>query len=419
MARNAKPSSWLFVHDHHFVQKDDYVGSRNGFGAPLWRRYLQFCDRLTVIGRQGPQAKDEDLIRASHERVDFCLVSDCGSPLGRMMGSEEQRSVLAREIAKHDVVVARIPSRLGLAAIAIARELHKPVAVEVVGCAWSAMWDHGSLAGKAFAPIHWHEMRKAVREAEHVMYVTDRYLQDRYPTLAGNVEIASNVELPATTAANGNPVLDPIILEKRIARIATMPTRPVRLGLIGSLKVRSKGIQFVLQALQGLRAEVTFHVLGAGEQKPWLAEARELGVEGMVTFHGSLPEGEAVLEWLDDIDLYLQPSLQEGLPRALIEAMSRACPAIGSKCAGIPELLDPAMIVPKRDVGALQKRISSLMEDRTELERQARCNFEAAHRYLSPALAERRKKFLSRVIKNTEANGVTCEKTVRSAQPQI
>ena len=42
---------------------------------------------------------------------------------------------------------------------------------------------------------------------------------------------------------------------------------------------------------------------------------------------------------MDQVDIYIQPSLTEGLPRGLLEAMSRGCPAIASRVGGIPELL--------------------------------------------------------------------------------
>ena len=43
---------------------------------------------------------------------------------------------------------------------------------------------------------------------------------------------------------------------------------------------------------------------------------------------GGVPHNK-IFQLLDDIDLYIQPSLQEGLPRSVVEAMSRACPIIG------------------------------------------------------------------------------------------
>lgn len=50
-----------------------------------------------------------------------------------------------------------------------------------------------------------------------------------------------------------------------------------------------------------------------------------MSLKHLVTTHGVLPADQAVLDWLDEIDLYIQPSLTEGLPRAVIEAMDTGC----------------------------------------------------------------------------------------------
>lgn len=62
-------------------------------------------------------------------------------------------------------------------------------------------------------------------------------------------------------------------------------------------------------------------------------------VADQIKIIGQMPH-DKVFTWLDSIDIYAQPSRQEGLPRAMIEAMSRGIPCIGAKTAGIPELID-------------------------------------------------------------------------------
>jgi hypothetical protein len=56
-----------------------------------------------------------------------------------------------------------------------------------------------------------------------------------------------------------------------------------------------------------------FRVIGAGDPRPWTVLAERLSLDGLVRFCGTLPTGRPVFEWLDEIDVYLQPSLQEGL----------------------------------------------------------------------------------------------------------
>ena len=65
---------------------------------------------------------------------------------------------------------------------------------------------------------------------------------------------------------------------------------------------------------------------------------------------------------LTDSDIYIQPSLQEGLPRAVVEAMSTALPCIGFNTGGIPELLEPEYIVKLKNVDGIVQRIK-ILED--------------------------------------------------------
>ena len=67
-----------------------------------------------------------------------------------------------------------------------------------------------------------------------------------------------------------------------------------------------------------------------------------------------------MFEWLDDMDLYIQPSLQEGLPRAVVEAMSRGLPALGAHTGGIPELLGEDCIFPRKGVDAIAELLTAL-----------------------------------------------------------
>ena len=73
-----------------------------------------------------------------------------------------------------------------------------------------------------------------------------------------------------------------------------------------------------------------------------------------VVFTGSMGHDQ-IFEWLKTIDVYIQPSLTEGMPRALIEAMSKGCPCVASNAGGMPELLDKKFIFPKGNTDQLVK----------------------------------------------------------------
>jgi glycosyltransferase involved in cell wall biosynthesis len=129
---------------------------------------------------------------------------------------------------------------------------------------------------------------------------------------------------------------------------------------------------------------IEWRVLGPGDAAKWQELAEKHGVGDQVHFDGVRPAGAAVLAWLDDIDVHCQPSYQEGLPRATIEAMSRGCACLGSTAGGIPELLPPDRLHAPGDTAALARLIGGMASDHaliaaaSQQDRAASVRYEAA-----------------------------------------
>jgi glycosyltransferase involved in cell wall biosynthesis len=120
-----------------------------------------------------------------------------------------------------------------------------------------------------------------------------------------------------------------------------------------------------------------------------------------VRFLGHLPPGDAVRKELDAADLFVLPSRTEGLPRALIEAMARALPCIGSSVGGIPELLSPSERFPPDDVDALAGKILEILGDRNRCSRLSHENLQKAGDHHLDALRPRRQAFYRAVREAT------------------
>src|SRR6185295_900924 len=181
------------------------------------------------------------------------------------------------------------------------RRTGKPYGVEMVGCAWDAMRNHGSRSARLYAPLFFRRTRRALRRAPLALYVTRRWLQQRYPT-AGKAYAASDVEIAPIDA----PAL--ATRQARLERIAR--GEPPVLGTVASLRIRSKGVQTALAALEVLRGDgiaLRYRVLGGGDVAPWAALAERHGVADLVAFDGIRPAGAGVAQWLDSIDVHLQP----------------------------------------------------------------------------------------------------------------
>ncbi|MEX0346257.1 MAG: glycosyltransferase family 4 protein [Rhizobiaceae bacterium] len=185
-------------------------------------------------------------------------------------------------------------------------------------------------------------------------------------------------------------------LSRRLTRQSQSFDRTLKLGTIATLNGRFKGIQTVISALSLARhrfPSLTYHVLGGGDPGPWQKLIHQHRLEDIVRMDGSVPSGEPVIRWLDDIDVYIQPSLKEGLPRALIEAMSRGCPAIGSSAGGIPELLENTDIFTAGGVDELASLLARKLPDRQWMEESARKNWKLSASFEKAIIEGRRDEF--------------------------
>lgn len=386
----------VFSHDHRFFVKDSGVYSTGGLPSQVWARYKEVFGTVEVVGRKFSLECDGEPagVLSSSENVRFNLYDSISNVSALISPPYFIRKSLMDLIKQSDGVIARLPSELGFLCIDIASKLNKPWAVELVECPWDALWNLGSLKGKVYAPVQYLRTRRALKNSEFSLYVTKQFLQSRYPNHKVNVS-CSNVELQRVSDA---------VLASRILKINTAASgKNFKVGLIGSLDSKIKGIDVAIKAIQYLRVKgvnVSLHILGKGD-----AEKLKLGLSpeemSAVSFEGFIAEKQGVYDWLDDIDLYIQPSRNEGLPRALIEAMSRGCPCVGSNVAGIPELLDSKCISKKGNVRDLADRINSLISDPDSMVEQANLNFLTAKNYYSDRLDKIRFNFWSKFQEHT------------------
>jgi glycosyltransferase involved in cell wall biosynthesis len=350
-----------------------------------WNTYLKVFERLIVVGRSygGNEINYAKMSISSGENVSFKFVPNIATTIGILRNWKKVKKALNRTIASVDAVVART-SLLGYLAAVEAQKLKKPWAAEVVACSWDAVWNYGNMKGRVTAPLYYLWQRQMVKEAPFALYVTQEFLQKRYPC-KGSSKGVSDVNIPP---------IDDECRKLRKQKALSLNT-PIVFGLIGSLNSKWKGIQTAFAALKDVIRELpkfTFRILGDGDQSYWKHLAISNGLESVVQFDGTLPSGDAVFRWLDELDVYIQPSFQEGLPRSLVEAMSRGCPALGSTAGGIPELLDSSVLHRPGDSKQLGKLLLYSLNTDWRVQQSAD-NFSKAKFYERDLLDKRRSAF--------------------------
>lgn len=154
------------------------------------------------------------------------------------------------------------------------------------------------------------------------------------------------------------------------------------IGSVGRL-TPVKGIEYLIRAVSKNKRsqERKLIVVGDGPLRSALEElAREVGVAGSVLFLGARND---VYDLMATFDVLALPSLHEGVPMVLLEAMAMAVPIIASRVGGIPEILDDgqgALLVQARDVDALADAIETMANDellRNRLRKAARARVES------------------------------------------
>lgn len=293
---------------------------------------------------------------------------------------------LEEVIAKSDKVIIRMPSVLGMFATQICKKLKKDYLIELVACPWDGYINHTNPIGKLLAPIMYFKTKGVVSNAPNVLYVTNDFLQRRYPT-NGKSCGCSDVVL--------NEIND-LDLQSRLNKINPLDfDKKIILGTVANVGMKYKGHRYVFEAIHELKKlgkNFEYRLIGNGDQARLRALVKKLGIEQEVIFLGSLPHKE-VFEELKAIDVYIQPSLQEGLPRAVVEAMSLACPVIGSNVGGIPELISQDMLFKKKDSNQLANIIENLTKEKLIIE--AMNNFGKAKEFEDKKLKKIRSTFYS------------------------
>lgn len=384
----------LFAHDGPLEVGPDGVPRGVHLTESLLERYFQLGSSLTFLLRVKcvPATDSTRYTPLVHERFRFVPVINVKSPIKRLMNGRVLRRQIREEVSRHDVLVVRLPSTVGRWVYYEARRQGKPVLIEFVACTWDALWNY-SVLGKLSAPYFFFRNRKLMWTAKYVIYVTGEFLQRRYPT-QGRWISCSNVVIDATSSA---------VLERRLKKISsyTYPN-PIYLTTIAAVDVRYKDQATVFRAIAELGEagrHYRYRLIGQGCQKKLTRMAQKLCISCQVEFVGPVLHAE-ISQWLDETDIYIQPSRTEGLPRALIEAMSRGCPALGSDTGGIPELLPSTRIFRKGNYRELRQMLMGLTI--ADMTMDARSNFVKAGQYDRQMLEQRRKTFFNDFLSDSD-----------------
>jgi glycosyltransferase involved in cell wall biosynthesis len=361
-----------------------------------WTRFLDVFDHVTILAR----AFHVNDLPTGARPVSGPGVSV--APLPNYSGMKEFaahyfsiRRLLQANLSQAHAVYLSLPCVIG---DLLWRSLDpgRPFGAGVCGDPYDALAP-GAISHPLRPALRWwfsQQLRRECRRACACTYVTRYALQNRYPCKPEVFSTYySSINLSPEAIAN-------------TPRAFTPGSNPKQIINVGTFDTWYKAPDILLEALnrclkRGLDLSLT--LIGDGRHRHEAEQlATKLGVAARVRFAGQLPFSGAVRAELDTADLFVLPSRQEGLPKAMVEAMARGLPCIGTTVGGIPELLPEEDLVPPNDAAVLSCRMEEVLLNPGRMSAMSARNLVTAREYQSDILKNRRTAFYQ-VLRNRTA----------------
>jgi phosphatidylinositol alpha-1,6-mannosyltransferase len=340
-------------------------------------RYLTHYENIQVLVRtRNVTHVDEALPRLDGDNVKIVPLPDPASPIQALMGLPAMIRDIKTAAKAAQACYLKMPDVLGTLVGLILWWLQRDYAVEVVADSYEGI-RHAKktmLGCRQYARLFDRLTRFIVSRASTVTYIS-RYLQNRYPHPEPDHQfVFCSVDIAEKDRGQ----------TRSLDELDVTPFQIVAAGRLSAEKGHVYLIRAMKQIIDSSERPVALEIFGEGPERPALeAEVLALDLEGHVRFLGYVKRGDPLNHYLDKAQLYVLPSLTEGMGRGLIEAMARGVPCVATAVGGVPEYLDHDCLVKAADPDALADKILKAMNEPEALVQWSKANL-IATRAFSP-----------------------------------
>ncbi|EGQ8316077.1 glycosyltransferase family 4 protein [Vibrio cholerae] len=336
-----------FFHDHTFIKVGENYYSPGKLDYSKMQLYIDLFGAVNIVARyQEKMQVPNGYLIANGENVNVIGMPNLSTPKG-VLARFHAKKTINEIVSNHQYIIARLPSEYGILSLNVAKNLNKTVLVEVVADAFDCLYYQKSILKKIYAFILDARVRKVIKSCQYISYVTNKYLQLKYPASKNAYSIGiSDVNIQSVRCVNKH-------LHNNIYKII----------VIANPDLQIKSVDTVVRAADSLARKgynIKLDVLGGTGQEYIRCHG---DLPRNVEFHASV-SSEEVINYLDNSDIYVQPSLTEGMPRALLEAMSRGLPCCTTPAGGMIDIVHQECIFPKKDVSSLERILLKLINDK-------------------------------------------------------
>lgn len=381
---------------------DDYCFSLNGkfylreFGLILVKRYLSEFEYLRLAIRT-KYVNSEDELREYNCEIDTNAIEVYPIPFfqGPLEYLQQYWTInrrLKNVTTGCDTCICRLPSTIGFSVIGQVKINNLKYGVEIVANPKDLFLKSNGVYKFLWAWIHL-KLKKASKGASCISYVTKHSLQSIYPS-----EVIDHF---ATNYSSVELNHDFFTRHKR------QISNSLNICHVSNpIKSDQKGHRCVIDIIRILRERgINAKVVFAGEGsyvKRFMDYADINKVGDYVQFVGLLDKKKLYKLFLES-DFMVFPTVSEGLPRAIIEAMATALPCLSSSVGGIPELIDDEFLFSPNEPNKFVEKIIQIIDDPKLYNYMQDINYERSKEYSSDNLELKRSemfKMLKDIIKN-------------------
>jgi glycosyltransferase involved in cell wall biosynthesis len=401
--------------EHRFLQTpDSKVWTITQCPYEFYREYLEVFDSVRVISRVFPVSQAEpNFLPVEGPGVEFYAMPSYKGPFGFLAQFVNVRERARHAVPEGSAVILRVHGQVANSVEHWLTRRGLPYGLEVTADPYDVLSPAAN--PHPVAPIarryFTRRLQRQCQRAVAVSYVTQTYLQNRYPPALDHrptdqLSRGSDHDNWQCVMAVSDVSLSPQSFVSHPRNSLHDPSC-LHVVFVGTLESFYKGPDVLLEAVgickaQGVPVQVRFVGIGA-RMRALQKRCSHLGLEAQVEFVGSVTAGEPVRRELDQADLFVLPSRAEGVPRAMLEAMARGLPCIGSTVGGIPELLHEEDLVAPDDPAALAEAITGVFSKPEQIERMSVRNLRTAQTYSAAILSEQRQRFFRAVKELTSS----------------
>lgn len=387
----------LIIQEQHFTKlSNGEVWVNETSNIKFWDRYLEVFDKLIVCARveRRNDNNSEGLMRSDREEVTFVEMPNFRGVKGLLKNIRSIQKQIKHAISLSDRIIFRAPSPISLVAYPLIKNSSKPFALELMNNPIT-QFSKKSM-NSALQPLIQRYVTKQTIDmclkANGVSYVTEHTLQTLFPCRA---ILSKDVDSDYFTSHYSTIRLDED--DYCFKYMGEELPKPLIMINGGKMNDNRKGQDLLIRCVRKLRDagyDVQLRLMGTGVlERQFRNLAVEEGVDEFVSFEGWKAGYKVVQQILQEGHLFVFPSLGEGLPRSVIEAMANGLLIVASDVDGTIELLPDSLMVHDYNINSFTTKLKEVFDNWSLFVKMRKQLYEKSKEYENSILSVRRRLF--------------------------